>query len=249
MKTVSMFLFALWLCLQPARAAFAASNPPDLSVTVRTVTEDELVRLGMENRAPELNACLDILSRLNTEEPFYILRDMRRGKKLKAPVDFNAYRNWTPLPARLPVKFSEPRFIMVVKDLGFIGWYEHGQLVGDSQACFGTQGQKTVPGLYRVDDKDAAHTSSSYRNDYGEQAWMPFSLHIYEAVWIHAGNVFGLRCSHGCITLPYGKAEKLYGWARKGTPVLVADDLKEVCGGKGKSEPLKTISVSKSSIP
>jgi hypothetical protein len=248
MKTASLFLFALLLCLQPARNSFAASNPADLSFTVRTVSEDELVRLGMANRAPDLNECLDILGRLNTTEPFYVLRDMRQGKKLKVPVDFNAYKHWTPLPARLPVKFSEPKFIMVVKDLGFIGWYDHGQLIGDSQACFGTQGQNTVPGLYRVDDKDSRHTSSSYRNDYGEQAWMPYSLHIYEAVWIHAGNVFGLHCSHGCITLPYGNAEKLYGWAQKGTPVLVADDLKDVCGAKAENE-LKNMAASKSFAP
>lgn len=238
MKKILPFLFALCLCLQPVHKGWAAPGRPDLSWTLRAVTEDELVRLGMSNRGPDLNACLDILSRLNTEEPFYILRDMRREKKLKVPVDFNAYRNWTPLPGRLPEKLNSPKMIMLVKHLGFIGWYENGALVGDSQACIGGAGQSTVPGLYRVDDKDAKHTSSSYRNDYGEQAWMPYSLHIYEAVWIHAGNVFGLHCSHGCITLPWGNAEKLYTWADKGTPVLVTDDLKDVCGGVGESGPL-----------
>lgn len=241
MKTMSLFLLALCLCLQPARNGLAASDHRDPAWTLRSVSEDELVRLGMSNRAPDLNACLDILSRLNTEEPFYILREMKQGKKLKVPDDFNAFRNWTPLPARLPEKLSPPRIIMVVKHLGFIGWYEHGTLVGDSQACIGRDGQNTIPGLYRVDDKDAKHTSSSYRNDYGEQAWMPFSLHIYGAVWIHAGNVFGLHCSHGCITMPYGNAEKLYNWAQTGTPVLVADDLKDVCGGKGESEQFNSL--------
>ena len=249
MKTASLFLFAFWLCFQPPTNGLAASNHQPFSFTVRTVSENELVRLGMADRAPDLNACLDILSRLNTGEPFYILRDMRQGKKLKVPDDFNAFKTWTPLPARIPQKSSEPKFIMVVKELGFIGWYEHGALVGDSQACFGSRGQNTVPGLYRVDDKDSRHTSSSYRNDYGEQAWMPFSLHIYEAVWIHAGNVFGPHCSHGCITMPFEKAEKLYGWAEKGTPVLVADDLKDVCGEKTRSERFDDFSPSKSSNP
>lgn len=232
MKTISIFLFALSLCFQPARKGFAATNRPDLSWTLRSVSEDELIGLGESNRAPGLNACLNILSRLNTEEPFYVLRDMRQGKKLKVPDDFNSYRNWTPLPARLPEKLDAPKVIVVVKDLGFIGWYDHGALVGDSQACFGRQGQNTVAGLYRVEDKDAKHTSSSYRNDYGEPSWMPYSLHIYGAVYIHAGNVLGLRCSHGCITMPYGRAEKLFKWAQMGTPVLVTRDLKDLCGGR-----------------
>ncbi len=247
MKTSSLFLLALLFCLQPPQKCFAASGHQNLSLTVRSVSEDELVRLGMSNLAPDLNDCLDILSRLNTAEPFYILREMRQGKKLKVPVDFNAYRNWTPLPARLPEKLCAPKFIMVVKDLDFIGWYDHGKLVGDSQACFGTLGQNTVAGLYRVDDKDAKHTSSSYRNDYGEQAWMPFSLHIYGAVWIHAGNVFGHHCSHGCITMPYGNAEKLFGFAEKGTPVLVAEDVKDVCGGRGEGERFNTPSLPETS--
>ncbi len=234
MKIIPLFLLALWLCFLPVRRVLAAAQP-DLSWTLRTVSEDELVRLGMSKRAPGLNDCLNILSRLNTEEPFYILREMRRGKKLKVPDDFNAYRHWTPLPVRLPERFDSPKLIMVVKHLGFIGWYDHGALVGDSQACVGREGQNTIPGLYRVDEKDSKHTSSSYRNDYGEQAWMPYSLHVYGAVWIHAGNVFGLHCSHGCITLPYGNAEKLYNWADKGIPVLVADDLKDVCGGDQRS--------------
>lgn len=230
MKTLSLFLLALWFCLQPAHRGFAASNHPDLSWRRQSITEQELVSLGLSHRAPGLNACLNILGRLNTEEPFYILRDMRKGKKLKVPDDFNAYRNWTPLPAHLPEKSSMPKFILVVKDLGFLGWYERGQLVGNCQACIGRQGQNTIAGLYRVNEKDANHTSSSYHNDYGQPAWMPYSLHIYGAVWIHAGNVFGLHCSHGCITIPYASAEKLFKWAKKGTPVLVTDDLKKIGG-------------------
>lgn len=235
MKKIAFFLLALWLCLQPGKC-LAALNQPDLSWTLRSVSEDELIHLGMSNRAPSLNACLDILSRLNTEEPFYILRDMRQGKRLKVPNDFNSYRNWTPLPARLPEKLRAQKFILVVKDLGFIGWYENGTLVGDSQACTGGKGQNTTVGLYRVGDKDAKHTSSSYRNDYGEPSWMPFSLHVYGTVYIHAGNVIGLHCSHGCITMPYGRSEELFKWAETGTPVLVTDDLKEVCGWKEEKE-------------
>ncbi len=52
---------------------------------------------------------------------------------------------------------------------------------------------------------------------------MPFSLRIYEAVWIHAGNVFAAHCSHGCVILPIEKAEALFRWAEPGTPVLILE--------------------------
>jgi lipoprotein-anchoring transpeptidase ErfK/SrfK len=83
-------------------------------------------------------------------------------------------------------------------------------LVGDSQAGTGYSGQDTKAGLYRVEEKDGEHASSSYHNDYGTPAWMPFSHRIYEAVWIQAGNVFGTHCSHGCVILPIDSAEALF---------------------------------------
>ena len=225
----------LWFCLPAGQNIFAASDYRDLSWTERVISEAEL--LGMERSDPSLdvNTCRDILARLNTEEPFYIREDIRQGRKLKVPNDFNAYRDWTPMPVRLPANLQAPKFILVAKDLGFIGWYESGILIGDSQACTGTSGQDTKPGLYRVGEKDATHTSSSYPNDFGNPAWMPFSLHIYEAVWIHAGNVFGARCSHGCVVLPIEKAEKLFNWAEPGTPVLVTEKTaKSACFSSGK---------------
>ncbi len=118
----------------------------------------------------------------------------------------------------------------MVKEIPFIGWYESGVLLADSQACIGDSGQDTKPGFYRVQEKDADHVSKSYPNDFGKPAWMPFSLRIYETVWIHAGNVFGARCSHGCVILPVEKAEILFRWADTATGVLVVESLKDVPG-------------------
>jgi hypothetical protein len=214
-----------WFCLVAAQNSFAASKLPDFSWTERVISEEELLALERSDPTLDLNTCREILARLNTKESFYVREDIREGRKLKVPRDFNAYRNWSPLPVRLPEKLRAPKLILVVKDLAFIGWYESGVLVGDSQACTGISGQDTLAGSYRVEEKDAGHTSSSYPNDYGTRAWMPFSLRIYEAVWIHAGNVFGARCSHGCVTLPIEKAQALFEWAEAGTPVLVLEKL------------------------
>jgi len=203
--------------------SLAASNPADLSWTERVISEQELLDLERSDPSLDLNTCREILARLNAKESFYIRQDIRQGAKLKVPRDFNAYMDWTPLPARLSGELNVPKMILVLKDSAFIGWYEAGVLIGDSQACTGGSGQDTKAGLYRVEEKDSEHTSSSYQNDYGTRAWMPFSLRIYEAVWIHAGNVFGPRCSHGCVILPIEKAEALFKWAEPGTPVFIME--------------------------
>ncbi len=222
---VTIFLLLSLLCLPAGQDCFAASNHSDRSWTERVISERELLDLERSDPSLDLNTCREILSRLNAKESFYIREDIRQGRKLKVPKDFNTYMDWTPLPARLPERLCVPKLILVVKDIAFVGWYESGVLVGDSQACTGASGQDTVAGSYRVVEKDAVHTSSSYPNDFGAPAWMPFSLRIYEAVWIHAGNVFGARCSHGCVILPIEKAEALFRWAEAGTPVLIVEKL------------------------
>jgi hypothetical protein len=222
---IYLFLLLSLFCLVPALNSFASSSHPDLSWTERVISEEELLALERSDPSLDLNTSREILSRLNTKESFYIREDIREGRKLKVPRDFSAYRDWTPMPVRLPEKFHAPKLILVVKDLASIGWYESGVLVGDSLACTGKLGQDTLAGSYRVEEKDAGHTSSSYPNDFGTRAWMPFSLRIYEAVWIHAGNVFGAHCSHGCVTLPIEKAQALFEWAEAGTPVIVLETL------------------------
>jgi hypothetical protein len=214
-----------WFCLVPGQNIFAESSSDKLSYSERTVSEQELLDLERSDPSLDLNTCREILARLNAKESFYVRQDIRQGARLKVPKDFKAYRDWTPLPVRLSKELSGPKLILVVKDDAFIGWYEYGVLIGDSQACTGGSGQDTIAGLYRVEEKDPEHTSSSYQNDYGTRAWMPFSLRIYEAVWIHAGNVFGAHCSHGCVILPIEKAEALFRWAEPGTPVLIVEKL------------------------
>lgn len=228
MKPLWIAAFVLGcLVLRPAAAA-AALEAGGPGWTLRVITESELLALETTEGGPDINTSREILARLNTKEPFYIRDDIRSGRKIRVPDDFNAFRNWTPLPARLAAARQSAKFILVVKDIPFIGWYESGVLAGDSQACIGDSGQDTRPGFYRVQEKDAEHVSRSYPNDFGNPAWMPFSLRIYETVWIHAGNVFGARCSHGCVILPIEKAEILFSWADTGTGVLVLESLKDL---------------------
>lgn len=207
--------------------------------TERVITERELTRIC--DRDPSLTPlmCYEILGRLNTRARYYIPEDIKAGKRMKVPRDFRAFRNWSPLPKDLRVARNHPKFILIVKDIPFLGWYQKGRMIGDTQICIGKEWGWTRKGLYRVEEKDADHVSASYPNAYGEPAPMPLAMRIYGRVWIHAGDVVGGFCSHGCINLPLTPAEKLFRWADIGTPVLVVDSLKEL-NSKNRSEVVKT---------
>lgn len=219
----------------PVRRTTAPKKPSSqrqgksrLAVTERVVTEQEIRKIG--DRDPDMSrvACLEILARLNGKARNYIVDDIKARHRIKAPTDFFAYRNWTPMPRNLGGRAHIPKLIVIVKDIPFTGWYENGILKGDSQTCIGKMWGWTHKGFYTVLQKDVDHISQSYTNAYDQPALMPFALWIYARVWIHAGDVTGGFCSHGCINLTIPAAASLFDWADIGTPVLITDSLKDL---------------------
>lgn len=174
-----------------------------------------------------VSRCVEILARLNGEDPIYIRRAIKLHKPLIVPKDFSSYIDWSPLPRDIPEVCGFPRFILVVKNIPYLGWYENGRLVDATYVCVGKKNTWTKAGFYRVDRKDPVHWST-YPDAYGDPAVMPDALHIYARVWIHLGDVVGPYCSHGCINVPTGYSGKLWDWATLGTPVLVARSLKDL---------------------
>jgi len=233
---------SLWSCsgVQNSRLAQvpAVSNqpepekqdqrPPDMGLRERVITEDELEALAEKDADLNLDTCRNILARLNTKANRYVSDDIRKERPLKVPCDFSAYKHWTPLPSHIPEILRTPRFILIAKDIPFLGWYEKGELKGDTYICVGKKWDMTTAGMYKVEDKHADHYSRSYPNSFGEPAWMPWSLRIYGTVYIHAGDITKGYCSPGCIVLPLQTAEDLYQWAPVGTPVLVLDSLEDL---------------------
>jgi len=201
---------------------------PDHGCTERVITDEELWRISEKD--PDLSPviCRQILARLNLKAHYYISDDIEKRRRLKVPNDFAAYKDWTPLPRSIAGFAKEPKLILVVKDVFFLGWYERGRLIGDTQICLGVSGQPTVAGIYKVEEKDKDHISRSYTNSFGRPAWMPWAMRIYEAVWIHAGDITGANCSHGCVTLPLKTAEEVFRWAEPGTPVMIVESLADV---------------------
>lgn len=217
----------------PEKPPVRTSTPPPkprttLALKTRVVSSDELYRMAEQNPKLGYYDLIDILARINKKDARYIKEDMQEGRPMKVPVDFSSYQRWSPLPSSLPGNVEAPKLILVVKDIPFVAWYENGKMKGDSLTCVGKEWNWTQKGIYKVLEKDPDHYSKSYTNAYGEPAWMPMALRIYGTVWIHAGDVVGPFCSHGCINLPMKRAEVLYGWAELGTPVVICDYSKDI---------------------
>lgn len=208
----------------PAKVQTKQSNV-DRRWSMRVITEKEISR--MNERDPELTpvVCWEILARLNTKARYYIPDDIKKKVTMKVPNNFSAYKNWTPMPRFISEVSSIPKFILIAKDLPFLGWYQQGKLVGDTQIGIGKGFGWTKAGVYKVLDKDPDHISTVYTNAYGQPAPMPNALRIYDRVWIHTGDVIGGYCSHGCINLPLEPSEVVYNWADKNTVVMILDSL------------------------
>ncbi|MDY0040393.1 MAG: L,D-transpeptidase [Desulforhabdus sp.] len=203
-------------------------KPLDKRWTKRIVTQQELLQAGRKDPALTPIACKEILARLNARAPYHISDDIQSNKPIKAPNDFRAYKDWSPLPKFITDFADVPKLMLIVKEHPYIGWYDRGRLQGDTYACIGKPGEDTEVGVYRVAEKDADHVSRSYNNSYGKPAMMPWALRIYDTVWIHAGDVTGAYCSHGCVILPLDPAQEAYAWADLGTVVVVVEALADL---------------------
>ena len=99
-------------------------------------------------------------------------------------------------------------------------WVFRGNvLVGVSTISSGQPGYDTPIGRFTILQKRVDHRSSLY-----DDAPMPFMQRLtWDGVALHAGQVMAEPASHGCIRLPRGFAQRLYGMTALGTSVVVTD--------------------------
>src|SRR5262245_59453634 len=82
----------------------------------------------------------------------------------------------------------------------------------------GTTGRETPAGIFTVLQKDKDHHSNLY-----DDAWMPNMLRItWSGIALHGGPLPGYPASHGCVRMPYGFADKLFGKVKIGMRVIIA---------------------------
>ncbi len=124
--------------------------------------------------------------------------------------------------------------------------FDGATLVGRSSICSGRRSHRTPAGKYNVTEKIAEHVSNRY-GDYVDEngqivqanidalgtpvppgtafrgTKMPYFLRILGGIGLHAGPLPGFPDSHGCIRFPETIAQRLFGAASVGMPVLIED--------------------------
>jgi L,D-transpeptidase catalytic domain len=98
--------------------------------------------------------------------------------------------------------------------------YHADGLVAQSPVSSGMPGHRTPTGVFSVLQRSRFHRSNIYSN-----APMPYMQRLtWSGIALHAGVVPGHPASHGCIRLPHHFAVELWGIAKIGTRVVVAQD-------------------------
>ena len=82
----------------------------------------------------------------------------------------------------------------------------------------GQRGRETPAGVFAVIQKDKDHHSNLY-----DDASMPNMQRItWSGIALHGGPLPGYAASHGCVRMPYGFAERLFGETKLGMRVIIA---------------------------
>ena len=104
--------------------------------------------------------------------------------------------------------------------------YIDGSVVLETDFVSGnvSRGNTTPPGVFGLTYKtrNAVLRGATYETPVSY--WMPFNGNIgmHDATWraSFGGDIYLTDGSHGCINLPLGKAEEIYGYVSKGFPVV-----------------------------
>ena len=100
--------------------------------------------------------------------------------------------------------------------------FRDGYEIGVAVIEHGADDKPTPLGVFPILEKDAHHRSSLYVDDAGRPAPMPWALRLTRTgVFIHGAKIRIDWGSNGCVGIPDEFAEKLFGVAGVGDPVIV----------------------------
>jgi hypothetical protein len=115
-------------------------------------------------------------------------------------------------------KPAGPLFAVLSLSDQHISVYNSSGLVVRSKVSTGMPGHRTPMGIFTIIGRERYHSSNIYSG-----APMPFMQRItWSGVAMHLGVVPGYPASHGCIRLPAGSAERLWGLTKIGERVVIA---------------------------
>jgi lipoprotein-anchoring transpeptidase ErfK/SrfK len=113
---------------------------------------------------------------------------------------------------------NHPLFAVLSLSDQHISVYNSGGLVTRSKVSTGMPGHRTPTGIFTIIGRERWHSSNIYSG-----APMPYMQRItWSGVALHLGVVPGYPASHGCIRLPSGAAQHLWGLTRIGERVVIS---------------------------
>jgi hypothetical protein len=112
---------------------------------------------------------------------------------------------------------SEPQILVTINLTQQRAWVtKEGKIIDSCRVSTGRDGYDTPAGRYVITDKHRTWTSTIYHVP------MPFFMRLNcSAIGLHSGYVTGRPASHGCIRLPYEKAQKFFALTRVGDEVEI----------------------------
>ena len=113
---------------------------------------------------------------------------------------------------------SRPLFAVLSLSHQHISVYNSTGPIARFKVSTGMPGHRTPTGIFTIIGRERWHRSNIYSG-----APMPFMQRItWSGVALHAGVVPGYPASHGCIRLPAGSAERLWGMTKIGERVVIS---------------------------
>ena len=123
-----------------------------------------------------------------------------------------------PQEATAPRDAGEPLMAIVSIKSQQVTFYDAEGWILRAPVSTGTEGRETPAGVFAIVERKPDHRSNMY-----DDAWMP---HLQRITWngiaLHGGPLPGYAASHGCVRMPFGFAEKLFGKTRIGMRVIIS---------------------------
>jgi len=112
---------------------------------------------------------------------------------------------------------SHRKYLLIDCRKGYAALYEQGKLKGYYAVSSGMR--RTPSRAFRISGKEKDHYSSLYDN-----AWMPWSCHLFGNYFLHGGVLPGYDDSRGCIRVfnfngdDVDDSKIIFNWVEIGTP-------------------------------
>jgi len=114
-----------------------------------------------------------------------------------------------------PADGASGREVEIFRDLGVLFLVDNEKVVRVVHTSTGSYG-RTPAGAFRV------YAKSLYSWSVPFHVWMPYASYFHGGIAMHEyPDVPSYPASHGCVRLPDGEAQRVYGFVEIGTPVLV----------------------------